>query len=205
MAGLQEFVAKGFFNADAKPRIFPRHGRECSQWIHNREGLFLPDLASKTSVPVSNRRTVGLSGRGWVPRGRHAPSVVSMGETSVQGPRAAYALVSMKSSWVNGSRNAPLPRRRRLGSKGAGTPLVDGVWGERSFPIGAVEAQCPMPHHSQRDATGERSDLPCQDARVVTRTSCGQRKRRYSLLPLPYARRPVSRSRAARKHSICHR
>ena len=27
---------------------------------------------------------------------------------------------------VRGSRNAPLPRWRRLGSKGSGTPLVDG-------------------------------------------------------------------------------
>ena len=37
---------------------------------------------------------------------------------------------------VKGRRNAPLPRWRRQGSKGSGTPLVDGVWGERSLPDG---------------------------------------------------------------------
>jgi hypothetical protein len=35
---------------------------------------------------------------------------------------------SLPSSWVKGSRNAPLPRWRRLGSKGAGTPSGRWVW-----------------------------------------------------------------------------
>ncbi|MCB1591207.1 MAG: hypothetical protein KDI90_02025 [Alphaproteobacteria bacterium] len=50
-------------------------------------------------LTVSNRRTVGL-----VSRGQECPLVVSMGETMVRGPRAAYALVAVdrriRSPWA---------------------------------------------------------------------------------------------------------
>ena len=57
-------------------------------------------------VVVSKRRTVGLSDRGWVQRGRHAL-------------------------------------------------FVDGVWGERSLPIGATRLNAFAAPTAKRDPTGE--------------------------------------------------
>jgi hypothetical protein len=70
-----------------------------------------------------------------------------------------------------------LPRRGRLGSKGAGTPF--GRWGLGSAegsPM-ARKGSMPYPRHRQRDATGERSVSLAKIGVVLPRTSCGQRKR----------------------------
>ena len=37
------------------------------------------------------------------------------------------------------------------------------------------QGSMPPSHHRERDATGERQRLPCQDGVVVQHTSCGAR------------------------------
>lgn len=91
---------------------------------------------------------------------------------------------------VKGSRNASLPRRRRLGSRGQARPMVDGVWGERSLPDGADPPLPTLPsadsdgigkRHRERVATGERSVslakicVKATGEAVVPHTSCGLR------------------------------
>lgn len=76
-----------------------------------------------------------------------------------------------------GSRNAPLPRRRRLGSNGAGTPL--GRWG-----LGSAEGSPLVRERLDADFRAIARGMQRESASVslakigavLPRTSCGQRK-----------------------------
>lgn len=87
--------------------------------------------------------------------------IVMGDQTGVGG--AGTLLCRAGGGWVPRGRQAPsaLP----LHTTGC---RVDGVWGERKSPHWCGKARCRFPRHGQRDATGERSGLPCQDARGTT-------------------------------------
>ena len=50
------------------------------------------------------------------------------------------------------------------------------VMERRNVPLAQHEGSMPEVCHGQRDATGERQRLPCQDSVVLQRTSCVTRK-----------------------------
>lgn len=146
--------ATGIKGPHRRCRLDHRAKRQITDVIQSAQGLIGGYRKARKLVGYGSvSRALSYRAGGWVPRGRHALSVVAVGETIVQGPRAAYALVSMKSSWGQGEQERS-DCRWGLGSA-EGSPLVR---------IGSTPTAAPLPE----GCNGRAQRLPCQDRRGTT-------------------------------------
>lgn len=116
-----------------------------------------------TADPLLHGSGVGWRGISPSPCRVSNPRRVGLDEIAMGSRGAGTLPCRAGGGWVPRGRHAPsaLPQHT-TGCR------VDGVWGERKSPHWCGKARCRFPRHGQRDATGERSGLPCQDARGTT-------------------------------------
>jgi hypothetical protein len=75
-------------------------------------------------------------------------------------------------SWGQGEQERSPAALEAVGSKGQARPWSMGFGESEVSPVARVMARCLTRAKGQRDATGERQRLPCQDGVVLPRTSC---------------------------------
>ena len=146
-AGFEEFLSKSPLNADAKSSIFPRHGAQCTQRIHKRQGTLV----------------MGCWG------GRRLPDWCSDGHTFVQGSVRVEMEFSKPRSWVQRGGEKPLCRWSAEESEVS----LRGI----NRRNGWMAHTGSMPKCAKAGgSTGARSGLPGKVGVVLPRTPCDQRK-----------------------------